>query len=107
MDNELLRGLTQRITAQIHPESIIVFGSVAQGVDNEDSDLDLLVVWNDENILSNRERRIKLRRLIGMIDRPLDVLTCNTEELQRALREPHSFTSQIVKEGKVIYGRLD
>jgi predicted nucleotidyltransferase len=107
MNNELLGELTRRITAQIYPESIIVFGSVAKGIDNEDSDLDLLVVWNEEETLSNRERNIKLRRLIGMVDRPLDLLTCNTEELKKALKEPNSFISQIVKEGKVIYGRLN
>lgn len=101
---ELIEGLTRRITAQIQPESIILYGSVAGGLDNDDSDIDLLVVWNEENTLSNRERSLKLRRLVGLIDTPLDVLTCNTQELQKALLEPNSFTSQIVKEGRVIYG---
>jgi uncharacterized protein len=104
---QLLEELTRRITTQIQLESIILFGSVAKGLDNADSDIDLLVVWNEENTLSNRERSLKLRRLVGLIDTPVDVLTCNTQELQKALEEPNSFTSQIVKEGRVIYGRLN
>lgn len=59
------------------------------------------MVWNEENTLSNRERSLKLRRLVGLIDTPVDVLTCNTQELQKALEEPNSFTSQIVKEGEL------
>ena len=65
------------------------------------------VVWNEEDTLSNRERRLILRRLIGDFEKPLDLLTCTSSELAKALAEPHSFTSQIVKEGRVIYGRLN
>ncbi|TCL75139.1 hypothetical protein EDC14_100370 [Hydrogenispora ethanolica] len=104
---EIVCELTRRITTQIRPRTIILFGSVAKGLDNPESDLDLLVVWDEEKTLSNRERSLKLRRLIGMIDNPLDLMTCTTEELRKALAEPNSFTSQIVKEGRVVYGRLD
>ena len=62
---------------------------------------------SEEDTLSNRERRLKLRHLIGNFDRPLDLLTCTSAELAEALAEPHSFTSQIVREGRIIYGRLN
>lgn len=103
-NEELIKELTKKITASIHPESIILFGSVVRGEDGQDSDIDLLVVWDEESYLSNRERRLKLRRLIGDFDKPLDLLTCTSEELTQALAEPNSFTSQIVREGRVIYG---
>lgn len=105
-NEEIINEVTQRITAQICPESIILFGSLARGEDREDSDIDLLIVWDEEGTLSNRERRLKLRRLIGTIDKPLDLLTCTSTELKRALTEPNSFTAQIVKEGRLVYGRL-
>ena len=106
-NEELIKELTAKLTAGIHPESIILFGSMCQQEDHEDSDIDLLVVWNEEDTLSNRERRLILRRLIGDFEKPLDLLTCTSSELAKALAEPHSFTSQIVKEGRVIYGRLN
>ncbi len=106
-NEELIKELTAKITAGIHPESIILFGSMSRQEDHEDSDIDLLVVWNEEDTLSNRERRLILRRLIGDFEKPLDLLICTSSELAEALAEPHSFTSQIVKEGRVIYGRLN
>ncbi len=106
-NEELIKELTAKLTAGIHPESIILFGSMCRQEDQEDSDIDLLVVWNEEDTLSNRERRLILRRLIGDFEKPLDLLTCTSSELAKALAEPHSFTSQIVKEGRVIYGRLN
>lgn len=102
-----IQELTRRITARIHPESIILFGSTAKGENGPDSDIDLLVVWDEEKSLSNRERRLKLRRLLDYTDSPLDLLTCTSEELKKALAEPNSFTSQVVKEGKILYGRLN
>lgn len=106
-NEELIKELTAKITAGIHPESIILFGSMGRQENNDDSDIDLLVVWNEESTLSNRERRLKLRRLIGDFEKPLDLLTCTSSELAKALAEPHSFTSQIIREGRIIYGRLN
>ena len=106
-NEELIKELTAKITANIQPESIILFGSMGRQENNDDSDIDLLVVWNEEGNLSNRERRLKLRRLIGDFEKPLDLLTCTSSELTKALAEPHSFTSQIVREGRIIYGRLN
>jgi uncharacterized protein len=104
--DHLVQDLKERIVNQVKPEGIILFGSVAQGVDNPDSDIDVLVIWDEEPDLSNRDRRLKLRRLIGDFNSPMDLLTYTSEELKKALSEPNSFTSQIVKEGRVIYGRL-
>lgn len=104
--DELVEQLKRRILEHVKAESIILFGSSAAGRAMPDSDLDILVVWDEEGQLSNRERRIRLRQAIGYFPAPLDVLTCTTDELQSALKDPDSFTSQIVKNGKVVYGRL-
>ena len=41
-----------------------------------------------------------------MVGHPVDIITCTSEELEKALQDKNSFTSNIVKEGEVIYGRL-
>jgi len=40
----LLEEITRRLVAEFRPEQIILFGSHAWGIPNEDSDVDLLVI---------------------------------------------------------------
>ncbi|MBZ4644639.1 MAG: uncharacterized protein PWP07_2397 [Epulopiscium sp.] len=105
--HELINEIKERLLSQISPISILLFGSIAKGKDTDDSDIDLLVVWDEQKDLPNVKRRIMLRKLIGIIDSPVDILTCNLSELENALAEQNSFTAQIVKEGELLYGRLD
>ena len=96
-----------KLIENINPESIVLFGSLAHDNEHEDSDIDLLVVWDEKAELTNIKRRIILRKIIGIVDSPLDILTCTTAELNKALEDKNSFTSQIVKEGELIYGRFN
>lgn len=101
---EIAHMIKNKIVESINPKSIVLFGSVARGNEREDSDIDILVIWDEKKELSNVKRRIVLRKIIGMVDSPLDVLTCTTEELNIALEDKNSFTSRIVSEGELIYG---
>lgn len=106
MDMHILEEIKNRIIQKIKPKAIILFGSTARREEKEDSDFDLLIVW-DVKDMSNVERRIKIRKAIGFVDKPVDIVTCTTEELVRALEDKRSFTSIIVNEGVIIHGRLD
>jgi len=44
VSNELLADITRRLVAEFQPEEVILFGSQAWGIPNEDSDVDLLVI---------------------------------------------------------------
>lgn len=100
----IVEDIKTRLLTNIRPESIILFGSVASGTDSLDSDIDLLVVWDELKDLPNIKRRIRLRQIIGITASPLDILTCSSAELRVALSDAQSFTSHIIKEGEVIYG---
>jgi uncharacterized protein len=102
-----IHNISSKLLSNIKPKSIILFGSTAKGTDNEDSDIDLLIIWDEFENTPNAKRRIMLRKIIGINDIPLDIITCTTNELNNALRDKYSFTSQIVKEGEIIYGRLN
>ncbi|MDI3509150.1 MAG: uncharacterized protein PWP48_1981 [Clostridiales bacterium] len=104
---EIIEEIKERLIERINPESIILFGSTARGTDVLDSDIDILVVWDEGSNLPNIQRRIKLRDAIGYVDVPVDLLTCTRDELKAALSDSNSFTSAILKEGKIIYGRFD
>ncbi|MCK4258946.1 MAG: nucleotidyltransferase domain-containing protein [Halanaerobiales bacterium] len=104
---EALHEIKSRLLSQINPKSIILFGSIAKGTNNQYSDIDLLIIWDENSKMTNIQRRIKLRDIIGFLDYPLDILTCTTNEFRQALTDPNSFTTHIVKEGEIIYGRLN
>lgn len=103
----IINEIQNRIISNIHPESIILFGSTAKGIDKEDSDIDLLIVWDEQKDMPNIKRRIMLRKIIGITESPIDIITCTTDELKAALRDKNSFTYQIVNEGEVLYGGLN
>jgi predicted nucleotidyltransferase len=102
----IVESIKSKLLAEIHPEAILLFGSGARGELREDSDIDLLVVWDERPDISNIKRQILLRKLIGAVDRPVDILTCSTKELNDSLCKAHPFTKEILKEGVVLYGRL-
>lgn len=104
---EIAHIVKNRLIENINPRSIVLFGSLANGNEHEDSDIDLLVVWDEKAELTNVKRRIILRKMIGIVESPLDILTCTTDELNKALEDKNSFTSQIVTEGELIYGRFN
>ncbi len=104
---EIANIVKNKLIENINPKLIVLFGSLANGNEREESDIDLLVVWDEKVELTNIKRRIILRKIIGIIDSPLDILTCTTNELNKALEDKNSFTSQIVTEGELIYGRFN
>jgi predicted nucleotidyltransferase len=104
---ELIEKIKTKLLTYIRPKSIVLFGSVARNAASPDSDIDLLIVWDEQKDLPNIKRRVMLRQFIGIIESPLDILTCTSEELQTALSDEQSFTSQIVKEGEILYGGLN
>lgn len=107
INQTIVDAIKEKILSNIHPKAIIIFGSSAKGTATDNSDIDLFVLWDEQENVPNIKRRIYLRKIIGITEKPLDIITCSTEELQQALENQNSFTANIVKEGKLIYGRLN
>jgi len=84
---------------------IILFGSVAKGEVQPDSDIDLCVLTP---ITDRRPRDITVdlrRKLWGVKRLPLDLLTYNSERFAHQASRDRSFESIIDKEGIVLYER--
>lgn len=107
LDRQILEEIKSKLAREIKPKAIILFGSMARREEKEDSDFDLLIIWDEVADIPNVKRRIAIRKAIGFVDKPVDIITCTTDELANALKDRKSFTSHIIKEGVVIYGRLD
>jgi len=91
------------------PLKIILFGSCAKGNPNENSDIDLMVILDNNHVSKTYEerlnKRISIRNLVLDINRkmPLDILVYSKEELNIIKKQGNYFIDEIEKTGKVIY----
>ncbi len=55
-----LKKISERLKKNYNAEKVILFGSYARGKVTEDSDIDLVVIWNSN--LNPHKRNMKIRR---------------------------------------------
>ena len=92
----------KRVVEAAQPSRIILFGSVARGDTDEQSDLDLLVVLPDEpESLREVERRID--RAVAGIGMSKDILVVSEERLAELGDRPSLVYREALREGKVVY----
>lgn len=96
---------TQAIVDQLKkfkPQAVLLFGSAARGEMGRESDLDLLVVMESEKSLSERSGELRAKLRTNM---PLDLIVLTPKEA-RDLPKKSTFFSQIMSEGRLLYGRI-
>jgi predicted nucleotidyltransferase len=98
-----LERIVQRLIEHYHPQQIILFGSLAYGNPNEDSDIDLLIIKDTTE--TPLERRVRVRRLVSDPERriPFSPLVLTPAELQTRLALGDPFYREILGQGKVLY----
>ena len=99
-NNELkseLKKLADKIKEITPATKIYLFGSYAYGTPNEDSDIDLCIL-TDEN---KRKLEIlrEIRRNIGDINYPLDILVYKTDEFKERVNNKYIMESKIYNDG--------
>jgi predicted nucleotidyltransferase len=91
------------------PYKIILFGSYATGKETENSDIDLMVILDNNDISKTyKERQTKklyIRKLVREINyrNALDILVYSKEELKNIKEYGNYFIDEIERTGKVIY----
>ena len=103
VDAQTITDVVATIVEAAHPERIVLFGSHADGSNEWDSDLDLLIVTETE--LAPVDRVLEIRRLFGQAPCPLDVIVYTPAEVEQWGGVPSSFLHQILAQGKTLYGR--
>ncbi len=99
---EQLQEIVRRIVEGYQPDRIILFGSYAYGTPTEDSDVDLLVIKEDDAPRPARATRLhKLLRDSRLPD--LDILVYTPAELARATAWYQTFESRVLRDGRPVY----
>lgn len=106
MQNRLTEAnlLARTIAKQYKPEKIILFGSVARGDYNDNSDIDLLIIKN-----SNRQKAYRIKDIFKSLRKiprvyALDPIVYTHEEIEKRLFLGDYFIKRIMAQGKTLYG---
>ena len=92
-----------------HPNKIILFGSHAKGTASPESDVDLMVILDNDDVAKTYEERINQELFISKLVREinyetaLDILVYSKEEFRLLKERGNSFLNEIEKSGKIIY----
>jgi len=102
--NEIIENLKG-----INPFKIILFGSYADGTPTEDSDIDLIVVTNDDIHPKNYSEKIKIylvvsQKLSDLMDKvPIDLIVYTRPMYNRFIELNSMFAKEIIEKGKTLY----
>jgi predicted nucleotidyltransferase len=91
------------LVATAGPLQVLLFGSVAGGVDGPDSDIDLLVVLPEVEQNRRHELTVKLARAITALV-PVDLLVTDPAEIAERGDLP-GILRVALREGRVVYDR--
>ena len=99
----VIEEATRRLVAEFQPEQVWLFGSYAWGEPTVDSDLDILMLVNDEASTSIQHIR-QARRCLRSIDMAKDVLLQSKASFDRYKDVCASMSYKIAQEGLLLYG---
>jgi uncharacterized protein len=93
--NKLLQALQS-----YHPQRIILFGSVARGEADADSDLDVLVIKDTTDPFVHRLEAMAELCPLGV---HADILVYTPHELRQMVDDGNPFILQALQEGRTVY----
>ncbi len=100
---DLKNEIIQKVVASMNPLKIILFGSYAYGVPQQDSDLDLAIIMQD--VPSKHKEAVKVYRLLQDVKMPKDIIVSSMEEYDFYKNEAGSVYKTIHEKGVVLYAR--
>lgn len=104
VNNALLERVVKRIVAAVNPLRIIIFGSHAYGEPHKGSDLDILVIM-DNDLNSRYETAVEVYRALRGIHISKDVIVATPYQIEEWGNVPQALITRIANNGKVIYER--
>lgn len=102
---EWLPNVVERVVERFDPLKIILFGSLARGKANYDSDVDLLVVFDHVELENKRELTVDILRSLVEIPVPVDVVVTDVDEIDRQGHIVGTVLRPALREGTLVYER--
>ena len=96
--------LLEPLIAYFKPQQIILFGSVARGEAGPDSDIDLVVVLDDDVPPEKLAAKAVAEARAGYHG-PVDIIVCRASKLKARARAIGSFAHLILRDGVSVYER--
>ena len=96
-----LRLVVERLISAYRPDRIYLFGSIARGDADEDSDYDLMVLVPDDATPERRGNRLAYQALRGT-GIAADVLVWPRGSFERRARVVASLPATVLREGKLL-----
>jgi len=105
-----IQQLKDRLS-ELDPYLVLLFGSYADGTSHKNSDIDLLVVTNDEFMPNNYDERINVQLTISnhifeiAKQVPIDLIVYTIPMYKRFIEQNSVFAHEITTKGKILYER--
>lgn len=96
--------LLDPLVAFFKPQRVVLFGSHARGEATADSDLDLLVVLDDDTPAERLSARSVAQARAGYTG-PVDIIPCRASALYERARAVGSFAHIVLRDGITVYER--
>lgn len=96
LDSGIIEYLAETIPGLF---SVVLFGSVAKGEDDENSDLDLLII-------GQHTRRIDLKKFEERIGKEIKPIIMKWSEWKKEARKNRAFYLEVITTGICLYGNL-
>jgi len=103
---KILFEIVEAIKAKYAPERIILYGSFAYGVPDENSDIDLLIIKKTPE--RPLDRMALVHRIVDIRDSSYPAfspLVLTPEEIKQRLEIGDQFIQEILNKGEVLYAR--
>jgi predicted nucleotidyltransferase len=97
-----LDEVVRRLVEAYQPESIYLFGSVARGDGDAESDYDLLIIVPNNASLERRRSRLAYEVLRGT-GTPVDALVCSHDWFFARTHLQASLPGTVLREGKLLH----
>ena len=111
LPHEIKEQILEQLLERLKLYRVILFGSYAGGAPEADSDIDLLVVTDDDSMPANFEENMEnylavssaLREIKRKI--PIDLIVHTKPMHERFMQLGSMFSREVAKKGEVLYER--
>jgi predicted nucleotidyltransferase len=105
IDEQLIESVKNKLIETYSPLSIYLFGSYAWGQPDADSDLDLLVIIEDENIENRYLLLVDGYKALARLRLSKDLLLYSQAEFEEISQDRTTLCYKIKSEGVQIYAK--